>query len=288
MARLCITLTKPMMALVFTPITARLNLSGYATTLRDNFAAHDGGAVYLTNGSTLQSTNANIGQTGSSLANEAQRGAGIYASGSTVEFTGGYIINNIATVSGGGIYASDSTLTLIGVQVGGTDPNQANQIGPSGGAGVGFYLTNGTQASFEDTLVTSNIFQTTGTAYGGGAYLNNGSILTLMNSAVENHLAPSTTSGLGAGIYANDSTVTLDNSQVISNTAGRLGGGLRLLTNSTLNLLNNSSIANNQVLAGEGGGIYASSNSNINIDNASLEDNVASTDGGGIITLPVH
>lgn len=261
---------------------AQVSLSGGATTLRDNIATNNGGGVYLTNGSFLNSNGARIGQIGSTIANEAQRGAGIYASASTIEFTGGYIINNIASTSGGGIYANDSTLTLTDVQVGGTDNYEANQLRPSGGSGVGLYLTNGTQASLESSLITSNIFQTVGTAYGGGAYLSNGSVLTLTNSTVENHLAPSTSSGIGAGIYINDSTVTLDNSQVISNTAGRVGGGLRLLSNSTLTVFNNSLIADNQVLAGEGGGIYASSNSTISIHNASLKNNVASTDGGGI------
>ena len=88
---------------------AQVYLNGGATTLRDNVAANNGGAVYLNNGSTLHSSGARIGQAGSSLANEALNGAGIYASTSTVDFTGGYIINNIATTSGGGIYASDST-----------------------------------------------------------------------------------------------------------------------------------------------------------------------------------
>jgi len=262
---------------------AQISMSGGATTLRDNIASNNGGAVYLTNGSTLTSNSARIGQPGSSLANEAVQGAGIYASGSIIDFTGGYIINNIASNSGAGIYANGSIITLTGVQVGGTGSNEPNQLGPSGYFGVGIYLSGNTQALLEDSLVTSNIFQGTSVTYGGGAYLTGGSVLTLTNSTVANHLAPSTGDGRGAGIYANSSTITLDNSQIISNTAGMLGGGIRLFTGSTLNMLNGSIIAHNETLNGEGGGIGAyDSSTTINIQNTNFQDNTASTNGGAI------
>ena len=81
-------------------------------------------------------------------------------------------------------------------------------------------------------------------------------MLTLTNSRVERHLAPDATDGRGAGLYVRDATVTLDNSQIISNTAGIVGGGVRLY-GGTLNVTNGSSLVNNKALNGEGGAIAA-------------------------------
>ncbi len=82
---------------------------------------------------------------------------------------------------------------------------------------------------------------------------------------IERHLAPSASDGRGAGLYINGSTVTLDNSQVISNTAGAVGGGVRMLGTSTLNVINGSFIRNNESLNFEGGGIAAGGTPDINI-----------------------
>jgi len=261
---------------------AQVYLNGGATTLRDNVAANNGGAVYLNNGSTLHSSGARIGQAGSSLANEALLGAGVYALNSTVDFDGGYIINNIAADSGGGIYANNSNISLTGVQVGGTAAYYANQLGSSGHFGAGLYLTGATQATLDNTIVAGNIFQTTGFTYGGGAYVSSSVLSLTNNSSIQEQIASSATDGRGAGIYINNGTVTIDNSQVISNTAGAVGGGIRMLGVSVLNMLNGSVIANNEALNGEGGGTAAVGTPDINIADATLQNNRAGTDGGAI------
>ncbi|MDZ7832998.1 MAG: choice-of-anchor Q domain-containing protein [Desulfobacterales bacterium] len=250
-------------------------------TIGGNTASNGGGGIYLTNNSSLSASNATVGNDTLPYGNEAAMGAGIYASGSTVDF-GGNIFNNIATIQGAGIYAEDSTINLTDVNVGGTDASQANQLGPGGHTGAGLYFANATQATLNNTVVSGNAFQTTGFAYGGGAYVSSGSLLTLTNSTIENHLAPSETDGRGAGIYINDSTVTVDNSQVVSNTAGQSGGGVRLWQTSTLNVLNDSVIADNHALNGHGGAIAAGDTPTINISDATLLDNSAATHGGAI------
>ena len=263
---------------------AQVYLNGGATTLRDNVAANDGGAIYLANGSTLQSSGARIGQAGSSLANESQNGAGIYALNSTVDFDGGYIINNIAAVNGGGIFADNSTISLTGVQVGDTAAYYANQLGSSGHYGAGLYLTGATQATLDNTVVAGNMFQTTGFTYGGGAYVSSSSVLSLTNnSRVQEHTAPSVTDGRGAGIYINNGTVTIDNSQVISNTAGAVGGGIRMLGTSTLNLLNGSVISSKMRHSTVREAVLLLSGTPaIHISDVRLLDNTANTDGGAI------
>jgi predicted outer membrane repeat protein len=244
----------------------------------DNVATGRGGGLFLTNGSTLSATFAFIGYpTGS---NRARDGAGIYVDGSTVTF-GGKIQNNIASNFGAGLYAINSTLAMVGAQVGGTDYNQANQLGPDGHRGVGLYL-DATHATLLDTSIVGNIFQTTGLAFGGGAYVAGGSILTLTNSTIESHVAPSAFDGRGAGLYVQNATATLDNSDVLSNTAGTLGGGVRLYGTSTLNILNGSELRNNRALDGPGGAVAAGEMPDLNISDAVLRENSAATDGGAI------
>ncbi len=262
---------------------ATVYLVGSGPTFRQNIAANYGGGVYLSNNSVLYSTGARIGQAGATLANEAVRGAGVYAITSTVNF-GGRIVNNVASDEGAGIYAEASTLDLSNAQVGGTDPYEANQLSSSNAFGAGMYLGNGTRATLDNTVVISNTFSVTAVlAGGGGAYVTAGSALTLTNSRIERHVATGTNQGRGGGIYVDDSAVTLNNSQVVSNTASTNGGGVRMWGNSTLNVLNGSSISHNEALNDEGGGVAAASGMlDINISNSTLEYNVANTDGGAI------
>jgi uncharacterized membrane protein len=262
--------------------SSTVHMEGTYTTLRDNIASHYGGGVYLTNNSTLHSDGARIGQPdGPHLANEAQYGAGIYAENSTVEFSGGSIVNNIASARGGGIYATGSTLNLTDASVGGTGSSEANQVSGINSFGAGLYLYN-TQATLSNTVVASNTFQTPALAGGGGAYLESGSTLTMINSRVEHHRASGTTVGRGGGIYVDSSTVTLDNSQVVTNTASTNGGGLRLYGANTLNVLNGSSVSFNKALNSEGGGIAATGTPDINISDSTLQGNTAGTDGGAV------
>lgn len=246
-----------------------------------NTATNYGGGVYLSNDSHLNANHTSIGYHTISGLNQANRGAGMYVDASTVDFSGS-IMNNIAANRGGGIHAQASTLTLTNASVGGTDTNQPNQLGSAGNIGAGLYFADGTQATLNNTVVSGNTFQTTGFTYGGGLYVTNGCVVTMKASRVENNLAPSATDGLGAGLYINSSTVTLDNSQITSNTAGKAGGGVRLWGTSTLNVLKNSIIANNHALNGQGGAVAAGGTPTINISNATLRDNSASSDGGAV------
>jgi hypothetical protein len=261
---------------------ARLYMQGHSVVIRQNTATNNGGGVYLTNNSQLYSTGTTIGYGSSGSGNEAVLGAGIYAVTSTIDFEGN-IYNNLASSRGAGIYAGASTITLTNASVGGTEANQPNQLGTNGYFGAGLYLTDGTHATLDNTTVASNTFQASTATYGGGAYVAGGSVVTLTNSRVERHLALSASDGRGAGIYVSNSTVTLDNSQVLSNTAGTVGGGLRLYGTSTLDVLNGSELRNNHALNGEGGGVAAANGTpDINVSDSTLEHNVANTDGGAI------
>lgn len=252
-------------------------------TIGGNVAGNWGGGICLTNGSTLSASGATVGSSVYPLGNQAASGAGIYANSSTITFRGN-VYNNTAASTGAGIYGEASIITLTAAHVGGTGVNEANQLGPDGYTGVGLSLHSGTQATLNDTVISGNVFQTAGFTYGGGAYVTGGTVLTLTTSSLDSHVAPSVTDGRGAGIYANGSTVTLDDSDIVTNTAGTVGGGLRLFNGATLNILNDSQIVNNQALNAEGGAVAAGGASDINIADATLRENTAGGDGGAIYT----
>jgi hypothetical protein len=260
---------------------ARVHLGA---VVHSNVAANNGGGVYLANDSALHANGTYVGYPAVGWGgNQAVLGAGIYAVTSTVDFEGN-ICNNLASSRGAGIYAVTSTITLTHSSVGGPEANQPNQLGPNGHYGAGLYLTDGTHATLGNTVVASNTFPATGTiTYGGGAYVTSGSVLTLTNSRIEHHLAPSASEGRGGGIYLNYATLTLENSQVLSNTAGAAGGGVRVWGASILNVLGSSEIRNNHALNGEGGGIAVASGApDINVSDSTLQDNTAGADGGAI------
>ena len=261
---------------------ASLNLA--SVTFRDNTAANYGGGLYLTNNSFLRATGSSVGQSAAGLYNDALRGGGIYAITSTLDFAGS-IINNRAAYAGAGLYASNSTVNLTNATVGGTGANLPNLLGANGHEGVGLFLTDNTQATLSNTVVSSNTFQSNFYTYGGGALVDAGSTLTLTNSRIEQHLAPDTADGRGAGLYVRNATVTLDNSQIISNTAGTVGGGVRLY-GGILNVMNGSALVNNKALNGVGGALAATYDNidvpDVNISNATLQYNTATTHGGAI------
>jgi len=255
--------------------------------LGGNIATRNGGGLYLGNNSTLQAVDTSLGHTiwfiGTiQWGNQANYGGGLYADASAVDFSG-LIATNTANVSGGGVYATNnSTLNLTNATVGLSGAVRGNRLGTSGNTGAGLYLAGGATGVLSNTVVVSNTFQTTGFTYGGGIYATTSSTVTLQNSRIQEHYAPSVIDGRGAGLYLSNSTATLDNSQVISNTAGTVGGGVRMWITSTLNVLNGSVIANNQSLNSVGGGIAAGGTPDINISNATLRNNTAATDGGAI------
>jgi hypothetical protein len=261
---------------------SRINLVGSATSVLNNTATDAGGGLYLTNGSHLTVTGGSLGyDSASTSGNDAVLGAGMYVISSTVDFSG-RIINNIASNSGGGVHATASTITMTNVTVGGTGANDHNQIGATGLNGAGMYLTNNTHANLENVDLISNTLSNPSTGYAGGIYVRAGSVLSMTNSSIEQHFLPSASDGRGAGLYIYDSTVTLSNTQVISNTASNLGGGARLFGISTLNILGGSAFTNNKALSGVGGAIAATNVAAIHANNAAFRSNTASSHGGAV------
>ena len=106
-------------------------------------------------------------------------------------------------------------------------------------------------------LTISNSLLEGNTALNGGALYPRfaGARTTIVNSVLRNNQATDTTDGWGGAILAWDGApVTIDNSDIISNTAIS-GGGIYNVANSVLTLQNNTRLRNNVVVKW-GGGLY--------------------------------
>jgi hypothetical protein len=258
----------------------QVSLEGAATSVLNNTASGDGGGIYLINNASLNVSGGSLGyDTTTNAGNDAVLGAGMFVVGSKVDFSG-RIVNNIATNSGAGVYATNSTLTVNHATIGGRNANQHNHIGATGYNGAGLYLINNTRASLDDTNIISNTLSNPATGYGGGIYVREGSTITLTNSTIQEHMLPSATDGRGAGLYIYDATVTMSNTQVISNTTNNLGAGARLFGTSTLNILDGSAFINNKSLGGVGGAVAATNTPTIRVKDGIIKSNTARDDGG--------
>ncbi len=246
-----------------------------------NFAEHYGGAVHLTNNSTLHADDLTVGyifyMPGFTWAywNTAKRGGGIYAKDSTLEIDDSRISINTAQERGGGLCLDDSTLRMTSSVVGRHGDTGGNNVS-TGYHGGGIALEGGT-AVLSDTTIVSNTVSSS-FAYGGGIFLVNGA-LTLTNSTVRDH-ALTGVYGYGAGIYASDSTIALDHSEILSNTAGNRGGGIRAY-GSSVKVFNDSTIAYNHA-DGPGGGIATVDGSQLYISDTTLQNNTAGDRGGAL------
>ena len=262
---------------------SRIYSLGGNSTILQNAAANNGGGLYLVNGSLFSAlSGTNVGYDAQPPnGNTAVLGAGMYVHSSTVELAG-RIINNTASNSGGGMYAVNSVVTLTNAAVGGTGTNLPNKITATGLNGAGLYLMDGTRAHLSNTLVTSNTLQNVNSGYGAGLYVRAGSSVTLTNSRLERNWAPSAFDGRGAGVYLYDGTLRLDNSQVLTNTAANLGGGMRLFGTSVLFVANGSSLNANAAGNALGGALAATGTPAIALSDSTMHNNTAATNGGAV------
>lgn len=244
-------------------------------------AKNHGGAIYLTNGSTLYASNSGIGVDITDYKNRAKRGAGIYSIDSYIVFDG-RIVNNIADDQGAGLYADNSVIHMTDTSIGGESGSQGNVLTAEDAAGAGLYLTNNTQATLTNSHIVSNTFVGSNLTMGGGAYLTGESVMTLTNSSIISNTAPSLSQGLGGGLCVDNSTVVLNNSQVLSNTAGTDGGGIMLKDISTLTSTHASLFQGNQALSGNGGAVEATWFPTVWLKDSIFRGNTAYNQGGAL------
>ncbi|SDB66993.1 Por secretion system C-terminal sorting domain-containing protein [Flavobacteriaceae bacterium MAR_2010_188] len=186
--------------------------------------------------------------------------------GGTVTFNGA--VTTVTISSGDLDIPYDLTITGPATKVT-IDANDTSRI---------FNITGG-------TVVLNNLTITDGTAVnGGGVYITNANVR-MNNCIVSNNVADGATTSSGGGIY-NDvgGVLTVNNSQVSSNSANRAGGGIEDNSGAGLGitLLFVRMVSNTTgSTPGNGGALHITGAGDSNITGAELFNNSASAEGGG-------
>lgn len=139
--------------------------------------------------------------------------------------------------------------------------------GGSATTGGGVYILNGASPTLEDCIVRNNT-----ATNGGGLYLTNSSSSTIKNCIVRDNTA----TNHGGGLYiTEDASPTIEDCTVHDNDATRHGGGLYA---NALVVLSNTNVLSNTA-GRDGGGISAG---NALLTDTQVISNTAGTNGGGL------
>ncbi|MCL2115137.1 MAG: hypothetical protein FWH29_02825 [Methanobrevibacter sp.] len=277
-----------------------------------NHAGNQGGAIYYTEEGnfTVENTNFTYNTAGN-------YGGGIFTNTTNFTVTGSIFIGNTAGIDGGGVHYDNSEgmfnitdLTFsgntAGEKGGGVYTNVKNFYvidsrfygnGAAYGGGIYFY---------GDTLnVTNTTYRgNTATINGGGLWTDSGSIDILLSEFVANYagqdggaiyqnnstsvsylniidslLSDNYARRDGGAVWSNGNNVTINNSTLKSNTAGRFGGAY-YNTNGLSNLLIGQSILNFNY-ANQGGAVYTNALSSL-ITRSTLNSNYAYNTAGAV------
>jgi hypothetical protein len=195
-------------------------------------------------------------------------GGGIYLVGScNLENT--IVSNNRTNGFGGGMYASPGAYLLVDFPITLTDCSIINNSATYGG---GVFTTGSHVSMFNSTLGSNSASDD-----GGGIYFYGGSllkILTLHNSNVIHNVAGRS----GGGILIPDGAAELVKSTISDNRAGLHGGGV---SHSGPRLTIQDSAISGNSTRGNGGGVHAASHQLL-ITNSTISNNEANNNGGGI------
>lgn len=230
--------------------SSRLEL--FDTRVNANTAFADGGGIFVSQGTLLLSTGAQVGL------NAANRGGGVAAfNGAVVELHGASVLTNTALLDGGGIYAPDAQVLI---------DNLSSQTTTS----VGSNIAGGD---------------------GGGLYLGGDHDDTISGLAAAPAAVNSNQAQRGAGLFIDGSRVHLTYGKVQFNAAWGDGGGVYLTGYGTLSsavfgepptlgglpLLERNS-------AGEGAAIYVA-DGGVVLSSGRIRDHQAGS--GGAVTMAV-
>ena len=187
-------------------------------------------------------------------------------SGVRVNLSGVTIADGFASATGGGGVLNSGTMTI-------TDSSVSNSVA-SAVEGGGIYNDG------QLTINHSRIYSNSATDAGGGIYNDGvGSVLGALFIANSEILSNTAGNIGGAGVLNFGGTATISNSHVSANTAGGYGGGL-YVQNGELQLIN-STVGNND--AERGGGLYSNYTSTVSIIGSTFYRNRATLfNGGGV------
>ena len=191
--------------------------------------------------------------------------AGVTATIQGLAIRGGAGTLNQGVRWGGGIYNS-GTLSLSTVIV---ENNQLLQ----GSLGGGIYNDDGAEL----TVTAGSSISDNEADEGAGVY-NSGTLTVSGGSEV----AANEANGSGGGIFNNQGQVTIDEADVIGNTAEDFGDGGGIFNDSGSLIIRNNSVVADNVADGDGGGIANEPQSTVTVDQSRVSSNEADGRGGGI------
>lgn len=236
----------------------------------DNLALGNGGAIYGGVNTVIGISNySEIG--GVALGNDADRGAGIYFQGASININQTDFVENDAAVvssnAGGGLYINNSQAQLVGVDF---ESNSA-----VAGTGGGLVVDN----SF--VVIDSSFFSSNTAAEDGGAIKTVGSG-NLVIMGTEFGTSGANNGQQGGAIKFDSDSLSISTSTFEGNTAVNAGGAIQCGANSFI-LIDSTSFAGNQATGASGdGGALALSNSETHILNTEFALNSSEDNGGAI------
>ncbi len=258
---------------------ARVVING--GTVKNNFAASEGGGLWNQAGSTLAVRNGSIISDNIARGDAADNGGGgIFNNGGTLIVMRSEISNNTANGSagsGGGVFSTAGAVSILNSRV---DGNSANR------AGGGVELIDGS-LNIRSSSLSNNVTGPVGFAApgnGGGLHVsgNEADVNVLFSQVIGNFAARE-----GGGLWNQaGSTMNVVGSTIQGNTASGDaaddGGGGIFNNGGTVNVLR-SEISGNSAngAAGSGGGVFSTAGM-VQITNTHIEDNTANRAGGGV------
>jgi hypothetical protein len=219
-----------------------------------------GGAVYLDSGTHPQLTNLKL------LSSTAAAGGGGLFATSAVTLTNVQVISNTSGGNGGGVAAG----ALLKVVDGFFRANTCTDAGCQGG---------GVYGTADVTLTGVQFVSNTAVSHGGGLH---GELSAVVDGGLF-QLNQCTDPACTGGGLSVDASMTLTNTQFLSNTSGSFGGGAYV--QSVAKLSGGLFQANQCVTSGlscRGGGLY--SFGSVNMTGTVFLSNTAQADGGGLHT----
>ena len=192
--------------------------------------------------------------------------------GRVLTITAGTVFLNALTIENGWVYDGGGGIDNAGTLTLIHSVVTDNLTHNGGGGGI---LNTGTVTLTSSTVSNNNA----NTSPGGGIYNDDGTV-TLFDSDVLSNGTNNNPTPQGAGIWNNDGTLKLYSSTVSGNYAIFGGGGITNLGGVVT--LTGSTVVNNTVASGDGGGIDNIDGGTLTVDGSSVLHNTAGTDGGGI------
>jgi CSLREA domain-containing protein len=277
-------------------LTLQTGSKVYGNTATGLTADNRGGGIYHTGFRDLVIDGSFIG--GTSAANKAAAGAGIFNNNSnvTIQNNAQVCYNETVTVSGntvgGGIYNNLSSSTGKKLQINNSTFcfNKTNGSVSSSGGAIAHYGNGGTA----NLVITNSQFYgneatTAGTTvtYGGAIYnssASSASTLITIDSSTFGTAASPNKAMIGAGIYNGAGSLTVQNNSAINynlatgDGSGTNGNGAGVYNAATVTV-DNSTLSHNHAIY-DGGGVYNAGT--LNLNGATLSYNIADHNGGGL------